>query len=256
MDIKQKKLAVFDLDGTLAPSKSPMEDSMRDTIEKLLQHKSIAIIGGGKYELFEFQFLNQINYPEELLSKIHLFPNTASRMYERKDGKWVEVYGDTLNKEEVALIFDAFKKSFLDVDWVHSDKLYGEQIEDRGTQVSFSAFGQEAPLEIKKAYQGSSNDRRLELKKALDKYLPEFEVRVAGTTTIDVTRKGIDKAYGLHQIQDRLGIKIEDMVFVGDALFEGGNDAAVIKTGVDTIAIDEPEDTELIIQGWLEALKK
>lgn len=256
MDIKQKKLVVFDLDGTLAPSKSEMEDSMKLKLAKLLEYKQIAIIGGGKYELFQFQFLHKIDYPENLLKKIHLFPNTASRMFEYDNGEWRQVYGDVLDDDEVAKIFNAFNQAFKDVNWEHPDKLYGEEIENRGTQISFSVFGQEAPLEIKSAYRGSKNDRRMELKLALDKYLPEFEVRVAGTTTIDVTRKGIDKAYGLYQIQDRLSVSISDMVFIGDALFEGGNDQAVEKTGVDTIAIDTPHDVEKIIGDWLEELKK
>lgn len=256
MDIKQKKLVVFDLDGTLAPSKSPIEDSMKGVLQHLLQHKQIAIIGGGKYELFKFQFLDQIKYPEELMKKIHLFPNTASRMYEYSNQEWRQVYGDELTTEEVAKIYDAFNHAFEDTGWQHAKKLYGEQIENRGTQVSFSVFGQEAPLELKHQYQGSSEDRRLDLKAALDKYLPEFEVRVAGTTTVDVTRKGIDKAYGLHQIQDRLGVSISDMVFVGDALFEGGNDEAVKKTGVDTLAVNDTHDTEKIINEWLEELAK
>jgi HAD superfamily hydrolase (TIGR01484 family) len=256
MDIKKKKLVVFDLDGTLAPSKSPMEPSMCDLFHELLEYRQVAIIGGGKYELFKFQFLDQIDYSDNLLKKVHLFPNTASRMYEYVDEKWQSVYGDDLTVGEVSKIKLAFEQAFKDIGWQHPSELYGEQIEDRGTQVSFSVYGQTAPLALKHAYQGSSEDRRIELKKVLDKYLSEFEVRVAGTTTVDVTRKGIDKAYGLKQIEKRLEVSISDMVFVGDALFEGGNDEAVKKTGVDTIEVKNSKDTEKIIMSWLEDLKK
>lgn len=254
MDIRQKQLVVFDLDGTLAPSKNAMESSMKILLQKLLEFRSVAIIGGGKFELFQAQLLSQINYPTELLKKLHLFPNTASRMYEYESGEWQQIYGDTFTDEEVSKIINAFKKAFEEIRYVHPETLYGEEIENRGTQVSFSVFGQEAPLDLKEKYRGSEQDRRLELKTVLDKYLPEFEVRVAGHTTIDVTRKGIDKAYGLHQIEQRLGIKITDMVFVGDALFPGGNDEAVKKTGVDTVEVRDPQHTEQVISQWLTEL--
>ena len=254
MDIKSKKLVVFDLDGTLAPSKNAMESSMQGLLRTLLEFRPVAIIGGGKFELFQEQLLSQVNYPVELLKKLHLFPNTASRMFEFEDGEWRQVYGEIFNEEEVAKIMEAFNQAFKDIDYVHPQVLYGEVIENRGTQVSFSVFGQQAPLDIKSAYRDSLEDRRLELKAVLDKYLPDFEVRVAGHTTIDVTRKGIDKAYGLHQIENRLGVKIADMVFVGDALFPGGNDEAVKKTGVDTVEVRDPHDTEKVIGQWLTEL--
>lgn len=256
MDIKQKKLAVFDLDGTLVPSKCEMTESMVDTFRYLVEYMQVAVIGGGKPDSFKFQILDRLNYPEELLKKIHIFPNTASRMFEYQENGWEEIYAELLTEDEVNQITSAFKKAFIDTNWQHPDKIYGEEIENRGAQISFSVFGQEAPLNIRLAYQGSKKDNRLELKKALDKYLQDFEVRVAGTTTIDVTRKGIDKAYGLYQIEKRLGISISDMVFVGDAMFEGGNDEAVKKTGVDTIEVKNSEDTEKIISSWLEDLKK
>ena len=74
----------------------------------------------------------------------------------------------------------------------------------------------------------------------MQKELPAFEVRRGGLTSIDVTQKGIDKAYGVRQIEKVLKIPIKEMVFIGDALYPGGNDAAAKKTGVQTIATKRP----------------
>ena len=123
-------------------------------------------------------------------------------------------------------------------------------IEDRGTQITFSALGQQAPLNLKKQWR-ATQDRRPELVKALEKYLPEFEIKIPGVTSIDVTRKGIDKAYGIRQMKDHLGIAIDEMVFIGDALYEGGNDHAVVKTGIDTVAVTGPADTKKLLHKWL-----
>jgi len=73
-------------------------------------------------------------------------------------------------------------------------------------------------------------------------------VHAAGFTTIDITRRGIDKAYGIRQIEKYLHIPIGTMLFIGDALYRGGNDAPAKKTGVQTIAVSGPKDTIAIIK--------
>ena len=88
--------------------------------------------------------------------------------------------------------------------------------------------------------------------KALSFLIPEFEVRIGGTTSIDVTKKGVDKAYGIEKIRRYLNIQKEDMLFIGDAVFPGGNDYSVEEAGVRTIQVSEPEETKKIIQGLLE----
>ena len=88
----------------------------------------------------------------------------------------------------------------------------------------------------------------MKIAKAVGKRLPGLEVHAAGFTTIDVTRKGIDKAYGVRQIEKYLHVPIKNMVFVGDALFPGGNDYAAKRTGVQCIPVRNPEDTKKVIK--------
>ena len=128
-------------------------------------------------------------------------------------------------------------------------------IEDRGTQITFSALGQQAPIELKDAYKGSSADRRWEIVGRLKEYLSEFEIKVPGKSSIDVTMKGIDKGYGVGEMEKHLGIDVHKMIFVGDALYEGGNDEPVKRTGIETIAVEGPEDTKKVIREWLSQLQ-
>ncbi len=251
MSIKEKKLIVFDLDGTLTESKQPMDKEMGELLVKLLEKKPVAIISGGKYEMFEHQ-LPVLRPSPELLKKLFFFPTTGSRFYRYTD-HWEQVYADEMTLEERTKIKEAFEKAYKDVDYHHPSQLFGEVVEDRGTQITFSALGQQAPLDLKKHWR-ATQDRRPELVKALEKYLPDFEVKMPGVTSIDVTRKGIDKAYGVRQMRDHLGIAIHDMIFVGDALYEGGNDHAVKREGVDCIEVSGPTDTKKIIQAWLDEL--
>ena len=112
---------------------------------------------------------------------------------------------DALNKETGASGFAA-------------TKTWGPTIEDRESQITYSALGQEAPLDAKKTWDPDFAKRQ-KIKAALDRDLPDFSVRLGGTTSIDVTLPGIDKAYGIQKLRDILGIATKDMLYVGDALF-------------------------------------
>lgn len=252
MDIQQKKLVVFDLDGTLTESKQPMDAEMASLIARLLEYRLVAIISGGKYEMFEHQ-LPVLKPTPELLKKLFFFPTTGSCFYRFENGAWKQIYADEMTIQERQKIKDAFEKAYKDIDYHHPPQLFGEVVEDRGTQVTFSALGQMAPLELKKEWK-EKHDRRPELMKALEKYLPEFEVKMPGMNSIDVTRKGINKGYGVRQMRDHLGVSIDEMIFIGDALYEGGNDYAVKREGVDCVEVSGPEDTKKLIQQWLGGL--
>lgn len=252
ISILGKKFIVFDLDGTITESKSPMDAEMADLFERLLTRINIAIISGGAFEQFERQ-LPALHCSEEQLKRLFFFPTTGTRFY-RYTSQWEQIYADEMRPEDRQKIKDAFQKAFDDIGYTHPEKLYGEVVEDRGTQVTFSALGQQAPLEEKKRWK-ETQDRREEIVAALVKYIPEFEVRIPGLTSIDVTPKGIDKAYGIHKIEEFLGATVPEMVFVGDALYEGGNDHAVIRTGVETIAVANPNETKALLRDWLRELE-
>lgn len=253
MTIKNKEIVVFDLDGTITESKSPMDSEMSDLLTRLLAKKMVAIISGGAFIQFERQ-LPALKCSEELLKKLFFFPTTGTRFYRFTD-HWEEIYADEMTEAERTKIKESFEKAFKDVDYQHPAQLFGEVIEDRGTQITFSALGQQAPLELKKQWR-ETQDRRPEIVKALEKYLPDFEVKMPGVTSIDVTRKGIDKAYGIGKIETLIGIPVSNMVFVGDALYEGGNDYAVKRTGVDTVAVANPTETKQLLKQWLEEIEK
>jgi HAD superfamily hydrolase (TIGR01484 family) len=247
--ITGKKIIVFDLDGTITPSKSPMDEEMASLFSRILDRMMIAVITGGGYERFEAQF-QALNCTPEQRRRLFFFPTTGTRFYKYTDA-WELVYADEMSIEERQRIKDAFEQAYIDIDYHHPEKVYGEIVEDRGTQVTFSACGQDAPLEVKMAFKEAHDDRRLALADAVRKYLPNFEVKVPGVTSIDITRKGIDKGYGIEKIEEHLGIPVSGMVFVGDALYEGGNDHPVIRTGVETVSVRDPEETKAALKQWL-----
>lgn len=254
MPFNGKELIVFDLDGTLTETKSNLKADMSRALVMLLKQKRVAIIGGGTYKQFRKQFVKELRCPRPLLFRLFLFPTTANRFYRYRSG-WKKVYSFELSKRERADIKSAFRDVLREIHYVHPKKVYGKVIEDRRTQVTFSALGQDIVaklgvkgVRLKKEWTKKNTPLKLTIARLLQKRLPKLEVHAAGYTSIDVTRKGIDKAYGVRQIEKYLHVPIRKMLFVGDALFPGGNDYAARRTGIQCIAVRGPEDTKKIIK--------
>lgn len=253
--LKRKKLVVFDLDGTLAETKSEMDKEMAALFCRLLSVKMAAVISGGGYEQFQKQLIKNLKCGGDSIKNLFIFPTTSTAFYRYQKNKWDCIYKQNLSLTEKKKIYGAFDKAFKEINYVKPKKIYGELIEDRGPQVSFSALGQDVVavlgkkgVLLKKKWRDENTPLKLKLAKTVQKYLPNLEVRAAGYTTIDVTRKGIDKEYGIRQIKKRLHVPIKDMVFVGDALFPGGNDYAARKSGVECLAVSGPDETKKFIK--------
>jgi HAD superfamily hydrolase (TIGR01484 family) len=235
---------VFDLDGTLAKSKSPLETDMADLLEKLMAVMKVAVISGGAWPQFEKQLLS--NLPQDdRLRRLSLLPTSGTKFL-RYDGQWIQIYAETLTSVDKTKILDALNKA-LDESGFRPKQHWGEVIEDRDSQITMSALGQEAPLDVKHGWDPDF-EKRKKIKAILDPMIPEFSVGMGGASSIDVTRPGIDKAYGIFKLKEVLGIPIKEMIFVGDALFPGGNDEPARKTGATCIKVRDPEETSRVIE--------
>jgi HAD superfamily hydrolase (TIGR01484 family) len=246
-----KRLMVFDLDGTLAKSKSPLEPDMAQHLENLMAVMQVAVISGGAWPQFEKQLLANL-FKDDRLKGLSLLP-TSGTQFLRYDGQWNLLYAENFTDADKTKIIDALNTA-LDQSGFRPEKHWGEIIQDRGSQITLSALGQEAPLEVKHGWDPDFAKRKA-IKAVLQPLIPEFSVGMGGASSIDVTRPGIDKAYGIHKLKEVLGIPIADMIFVGDALFPGGNDEAARKTGVDCIKIRDPEETSRVIEAVIACVK-
>lgn len=247
-----KKIIAFDLDDTLAVTKSPISDRMSELLGELLDKYDVCIISGGKYEQFERQVVNRLEAPTHLLNRLHLMPTCGTRYYrydELKE-KWALQYAEDLTAKQKEQIIKALEESAKEVGlWV--DKPYGEIIEDRESQITYSALGQQAPAEEKYSWAEKYAEEKKLLREKVAERLPDLEVRLGGSTSIDVTRIGIDKAYGMEKLIDALDTDKSEILFIGDKLEEGGNDYPVKAMGIESIAVHGWEDTAFVIEGIL-----
>jgi HAD superfamily hydrolase (TIGR01484 family) len=243
-----KNLIIFDLDGTLAESKSPLAPDMAQWLGKLMEVSQVAVISGGAWPQFQSQLL--ANLPkDDRLKNLSLLPTSGTRFLRYGDGDWTQLYAEDFTPEQKTKIIDALNQCF-DKSGFKPPRHWGEVIEDRGSQITMSALGQQAPLNEKKTWDPDFAKRKV-LKGMLQPLLPEFSIGMGGASSIDVTRPGVDKAYGIHKLSEVLGIPIAEMLFVGDALFEGGNDYPARRTGAACIQVEGPEDTQIVIETFI-----
>jgi phosphomannomutase len=231
----------FDLDDTLSVSKSPIDDRMAELLSKLIGVIDVCIISGGRFEQFERQVLRHLHADSRSLASLHLMPTCGTRYYRWDDGTWRQVYAEDLSEDDKRRVRAVLEQGAKELG-IWETRTWGDLIEDRGSQITYSALGQEAPAAEKYEWD-PGNSKKESLRAYAAMRLPDLEVRVGGSTSVDVTRKGIDKAYGIRKLMQRLDLKPSEILFVGDRLGEGGNDYPVRAVGVQCLEVSRWEDT-------------
>lgn len=245
-----KKLLAFDSDDTIVLSKMPVSERMAELLAEAMKLYDVCIISGTGFD--ETIYPNTVSKLEKIpgvdLSRLHIMPTCGTRYYRHQDGEWKLQYQEDLTEEQKQKIFAAIETSAKELGmWIDSPA--GEIIEDRLSQITYSALGQQAKAEDKYAWAEANKEKRKQLNDAVKQLIPEFEVRTAGTTSLDVTKPGVDKAYGMRKLMEATGIEMSEILFFGDKLEEGGNDFPVKNMGIECIAVERWEDTAYALEG-------
>lgn len=238
----EKKLFAFDVDGTLTESRQAITVENALALAKLLFRKRAAIITGGTFERISEQILRPLekicrdNKQELRLENLTLLPTNGAGLYVY-DKKWIEKNSQKMSLAEKEKIISAINKIDREDPELANNTPFGEEIQDRGSEITYSALGDKAPLDLKKNWDPSFT-KRLKIQDNLRQMLPDFEVKIGGTTSIDITQKGMDKAYAIRKIMSEYGLAKKDILFFGDAVYPNGNDYPVYLMGVDTIRVN------------------
>ena len=240
------RMTAFDLDDTLAPSKAPLPEPVRDALLNLLTVSDVCVISGGQIEQFRTQVVERLGrLPDALAVRLHLMPTCGTQYWRVTADGLTCVYAEDLTDDEkqraMAAVEAEAKRLGL---W--AEETWGPALEDRGSQITYSALGQRAPLDAKKAWD-PTGEKKNRIRAAVQARLPDLEVRSGGSTSVDITRRGIDKAYGMRRLAELTGIPFEETLFVGDRLDPDGNDYPVKALGVPTFAVEGWEDTVAVI---------
>lgn len=235
----------FDLDNTLARSKSRMGDDMASSLAALARHRPVAIISGGRFEQIRDQVLAVLP-PETPKMRIHVMPTSGTRYYRWEDGDWRQVYAHDLTADERRAAMASLERRAREQgDW--EENVWGPRIEDRGSQITFSALGQQAPVEAKEAWD-PDNERKDRLARAVAADLPDLQVRSGGSTSVDISARRMDKAYAVRSLAGILGLATDEILFVGDRMDPDGNDYPAATAGALALRVRDPDDALLLVR--------
>jgi hydroxymethylpyrimidine pyrophosphatase-like HAD family hydrolase len=224
---------------------------MASLLAELLDHVEVCVISGGQFGQFKMQVIDMLpELSNDALGRLHLMP-TCGTQYYRYEGEWKQIYAQNLSEDEKSRALSAVEESAKSLGYWESET-WGPILEDRGSQITFSALGQSAPVAAKTAWD-PSGDKKNALRESVQSRLADLEVRSGGSTSVDITRRGIDKAYGMTRLSEITGIGFEEMIFVGDRLDPDGNDFPVIALGIQTQAVDGWKDSADFVERWLDA---
>ena len=252
-----KKVLAFDVDQTLNVAKMPIPDEIAELLVKCLDHYEICPISGQKYEQFLIQIVDRLvetGATPEQLSHLHLFVAQGTQYYrynlDKKD--WNQVYNYPLTDEQVAKISEAIEKAAKELGYWEEDKLADgdEIIENRLSQVTFSALGQKAGTEAKYAWDPDCKKREAIVKRCKE-LAPEFEYEIGGTTSINAITPGMNKVFGMTHLMEELKVEKPEILYFGDMTQPGGNDYPVVQMGIETITVRSHEDTAYALRGIL-----
>jgi phosphomannomutase len=152
-----KELIIFDLDGTLAASKSSLDAEMAALLGGLLDVVKVAVISGGAWTQFETQLISHFAAGARL-ENLSLLPTCGTRFY-RFSGTWKNLYSEDIAADDRARIVRALSDA-LDRSGFGAERHWRDLIEDRGSQITLSALGQEAPLVEKEKWDADLAKRK------------------------------------------------------------------------------------------------
>ena len=258
-----KKILAFDVDQTLNVAKTPIPEEISELLIKLLRAGfKICPISGQKFDQFLIQIVDPIlkngGKPSDL-KNLHLFVAQGTQYYRYASSdktyspkNWEKVYNFPLTDAQVSEICSALEKSAKELGFWEEDKLKpgDEIIENRLSQVTFSALGQSAGTKEKYAWDPDCKKREKIVEKA--KLLaPDFEFEIGGTTSINAFVPGMNKVFGMTHLMEELNAEKSDILYFGDMTQPGGNDYPVVEMGIDTITVRSHEDTAYALRGIL-----
>ncbi len=247
------KAVLFDLDDTLAPSFESPSAEMVGKLLQVLECLPMAIITGRDFPWMARDFLPQIARSPRI-DRFFVFPEGAAQclQYQKQDSDWKELYSEKLSDEERQKISVAIAESVRETGILEGLPRFGEQLVQKKAMVAFAALGMQVPPDLKYSWD-PGNVKRAKLRDAIAARLPEYDVMMGGATSTDVTKKGVNKSYGARWLAERLSLSPSDMVYVGDALYAGGNDYVVIPTGIQVRSTSGPAETLKIVDELLAA---
>ena len=236
-NIKHKKIIICDVDETICETCQVVSDEMANQINIMIKSGyEFAFISGTKVTDLQKMLSSKIK------ERHHILATTGTNYTYMENNMGSCVYNLKFKDEEKQEIIQALNNTIEHFNIV-SMTTHEDQLQDRDSQITLSAIGRNAPIELKKAYDPDGEIRQT-WKKFLKDHLDQtkYDIKIGGTTSLDVTKKGLDKEWGIKEFCQNKRLKLNQVLFFGDKIYPGGNDFPATKI-VDCVSVKNPDET-------------
>jgi phosphomannomutase len=263
-----KPVLLFDIDNTLTPPRQPLNHEMAEVLKNLDHQFHVA--AGSNYGILESQFFRPLN-EFGFKGKFHAFINNGASHCEFNyaDGFSMKVVSDFdfrahLGDEDFKFLIDVLERAEASPEFRIQPplRIVGNTIGLRGSMINFVPIGRKEGERDDPDYREARDmfvefdertGYRLKLLAHLNTELArlietrDLSITLGGETSFDLSIRNKDKSNAVWSL---LEMGVERIIFLGDALFENGNDAT-IKRVVDTWPADSPCPLSTIqVNGW------
>jgi hypothetical protein len=235
---------IADIDDTICPSTKPVRPEMAREIDRIIAAGRVfAFISGSTLDQLTEQLAPYLTQPFHILAASGTHYATVT--YPQGKPLREEKYKHGFAAAERAEILAAFEE-LLAATGVKSLTTKEDQLQDRGSQITLSAIGRNAPEQAKRSFDPDGSLRREWVARLRARLGDRFSMRIGGTSSIDITPLGVDKAWGIRRFLQLQGIQPSEALFFGDKLDPHGNDYPALQV-VDCMAVrDEKHALELL----------
>ncbi len=221
---EQKKLLVFDLDGTLSNHRTPMPEESRALLDALGQKYHIVMCGAGNVARV---FKQMGNYPIDLIG------NYGMMHAKVENGELV------ITKQVVSDIDKEFflrETNRLREKYGYTEYAGGPIEWHPSGMVTFALLGTEAKKEDKLVFDPDRAKRRVMYPEVLEIF-KDYTVFIGGSTSFDIVAKQYNKYDATMEYAKMHGYSKEQVLFMGDDMGDGGGDSHVRLGGMDYIHV-------------------
>ena len=213
------KIFIFDVDGTLTPSRQPMTKEFQTFFKQWIKKNKFYLVTGSDLPKLQEQMCMYDIEAEGIFTccgNQFWLPNpsvpiqSADLIYDNKfkvPRKLNKLLGTILSNS------------------IYPHR-YGNHIEDRGSMVNFSIVGRDCNQEQREEYYKWDKEKgeRKIIAQAVKEKFPDLDAVIGGQISIDIYPKGNDKSQVLNVIEQERLVPPNEYIFIGDGIENGGND--------------------------------
>ena len=229
------KIFMFDIDGTLTPSRLRMTEKFAKFFDKWSNENKYYLVTGSDLDKTKEQL--PIAYIDKAEAIFTCCGNQMWRDNELIYDNKFELTSKLKNSLEVVLMSNQYPHR------------YGNHIEDRGSMVNFSIVGRNCNQEQREHFFKWDEEKgeRKKISTFLKHKFKDLDAVLGGQISIDIYPKGMDKSQIFNVIEQERLVQPDEYIFIGDRTERGGNDYPL------AVLMDNTENCDFYqTDGWKE----